>query len=263
MDPQLTGTPAFQELGFGFIEIGPIVFRASAEQISPIWLDGQIAFSTSAEKVPLKQALQLVGNHGFHVPLFARLDISLTTQQLQACLEHLAPFVDGFLLHTQHINQLKQAVGIPIPIYQIISAEQITNSVQLAPSVQGVCIDAPFTTTTDRLVEQKNSLQALQHGLQTLKRDYPHIPRMTTGGIYSPADAVALKEAGADLMMLTEGYVQVEYGVAKAYPRKICRSVNTNSSTAAMALVFSFRTCHFYWWCYRSIFCTKYRHLTI
>lgn len=218
MDPQLTGTPAFQELGFGFIEIGPIVFRASTEQISPIWLDGQIAFSTSAEKVPLKQALQLVGNHGFHVPLFARLDISLTTQQLQACLEHLAPFVDGFLLHTQHINQLKQAVGIPI--YQIISAEQITNSVQLAPSVQGVCIDAPFTTTTDRLVEQKNSLQALQHGLQTLKRDYPHIPRMTTGGIYSPADAVALKEAGADLMMLTEGYVQVGPGLPKRIHEK-------------------------------------------
>ena len=60
LDPQLTGMTAFQELGFGYLEIGPIVFREPTIQIPPKWQQNHISFSSTGEKVTLKKALQLI-----------------------------------------------------------------------------------------------------------------------------------------------------------------------------------------------------------
>lgn len=213
IDPKLTAMPAFQELGFGFLEMGPIVFKEPTQQITPIWLQEQIAFSKSTEMVPLKNALQLLITNEFHVPIFARLHTHLTPQDLQRCIEQLAPFVHGFFLDAQQMNILNQDVGVPI--YQIIPAALVANSVQLNPAAHGVVLDTPYTIVDERMIEQEYSLQTLQQAVTTIKKHAPHIPIITNGGIYSPADGVALKEAGADLCMLTEGYVKAGPGLPK------------------------------------------------
>lgn len=213
IDPQLTAMPAFQELGFGFLEIGPIVLKQSTTPTPPIWMDGQIAFSTFSESIALKDALRLLNTTKFHVPLFARLHPALDERDLQRCIEQLAPFVDGFLLTESHIQLLPLNVGVPV--YQVLAPELVTNSLQLANRASGVILDAPYKTLNERFIEQENSLQTLQQAVKVMKTHSPYLPVITNGGIYTPADAIQLKEAGADLCMLTEGYVKAGPGLPK------------------------------------------------
>lgn len=213
LDPQLTATTAFQELGFGYLEIGPIVFRAPAIQIAPQWQNNHIAFSTSGEKVTLKRALQVVIANEFHVPLFARLDESLCKVDLQHCMEQLSPFVDGFFLYSKQLELLHCEIGVPI--YQIISANEVRDQIHLANSIHGIVIDAPFSTSGDHLIEQADGLQILQEAVQLMKKQRPNLSIITSGAINAPSDALLLNEAGADLMMLTEGYVKAGPGLPK------------------------------------------------
>ena len=213
IDPTLTGMPAFQELGFGFLEIGPIVLREPETQFPPVWLANQIAFSTSPEKVPLKRALRQLIKTSFHVPVFARIDDSLNTQDLHRCIEQLVPFVDGLFLYSKQLNQLADDVGVPI--YQIISAEFVTDVSAISNRAHGVIIDAPSITVADCIIEQENSLLRLQQGVQLLKQSNPQIPVITNGGVYTPQDAIVLVEADVQLIMLKEGYVKAGPGLPK------------------------------------------------
>lgn len=206
LDPKLTATTAFQELGFGYLEIGPIVFRAPAIQFAPSWQNEQIAFSTSAEKVTLKRALQVVLTNELHVPLFARLDESLCAVELQHCMEQLSPFVDGFFLYPKQLELLQREFGVPI--YQIFSANEVNDKIHIANTIQGIVIDAPLSRSDDYLIEQADGLQLLQQAVQLMKTHRPHLPIITSGAIHTPSDALVLNEAGADLLMLTEGYVK-------------------------------------------------------
>ena len=213
IDPLLTGMPAFQELGFGFLEIGPIVLKAPEMQIPPVWLADQIAFSSTPEKVPLKRALQQLIKTPFHVPVFARLDSSINSQDLHRCVEQLIPFVDGFFLHAQQLELLTKTIGIPC--YQIMHADETITSNSILNTVDGVVLDPPYLLIENRIVEQKNSLHALQQAVSRIKTKFPQLPIITTGGITTPADALVLNRAGADFMLLTEGYVKAGPGLPK------------------------------------------------
>lgn len=213
IDPLLSGMPAFQELGFGFLEIGPIVLKEPEIQLPPVWLADQIAFSQSPEKVPLKRALRQLIKTPFHVPIFSRLDDSLNSHDLHTCIEQLTPFVDGFILHTQQIELLSKAVGIPY--FQIMTADEALNTVSISPKVDGVVIDPPYLKSENRIVEFKNSLHTLQQAVSRIKTKFPQLHIMTTGGITTPADALTLATAGADFMLLTEGYVKAGPGLPK------------------------------------------------
>ncbi|MGN7476597.1 dihydroorotate dehydrogenase [Solibacillus silvestris] len=213
LDPELTGMAAFQELGFGFLEIGPVVFREPSIQIPPRWQQNRISFSHSGEKVSLKKALQLVTTENFHVPLFARLDENLCAVGLHRCIEQLSPFVDGFFLYAEQLEQLHEETGVSI--YQIIPSSKFKNNIRLAKNVHGVVIEVPYLTTEDYSIEQIDGLHTLKEAVQIIKKNYSDLPIITNGGINCPSDAVILQEAGADLMMLTEGYVTAGPGLPK------------------------------------------------
>ncbi len=213
IDPQLGGTVAFQELGFGFLEIGPIVFQKPSIIIPPVWQQNHIAFSNNGEKVSLKAALQLVITKKLHVPIFARLDESLSIFDLQQCIEQLSPFVDGFFLYSHHIEQLVSKVGVPI--YQIIPTQFENKGIQLFNSIDGVVIDGPYTTLENRVIEQDKGLLAIKETVLSIKNNSPNTPIITNGSIESPSDALILLNAGADLIMLTEGYVKTGPGLPK------------------------------------------------
>lgn len=213
IDPLLTGMPAFQGLGFGFLEIGPIVLKEPKTQIPPVWLADQIAFSQLPEKVPLKRALRQLIKTPFDVPIFARLDDSLNTHDLHTCLEQLIPFVDGLFLHPQQVKLLNKAVGIPC--YLIMTADQTVTSDSIPFIVDGIVLNPPYTIVEDRMVEQKDSLLTIQQAASSIKTNSPQLPIITTGGIRTPADALTLTAAGADLMLLTEGYVKSGPGLPK------------------------------------------------
>ena len=221
IDPQLTGMTAFQQLGFGYLEIGPIVFREPKNQIPPIWQQNHISFSTTGEKVTLKNAFQFFMTNNIKVPLFARLDESLGIFELRRCIEQLSPFVDGFFLYTKQLNQLDNKTEKQLPIYQIISADCVNNSVQFAETISGIVIEVPYSTMEDRFIEHTDGLRMLQKAVQFTKSKHPSLPIITCGGIESPSDALILHEVGADLMMLTEGYVKTGPGLPKRIHEKL------------------------------------------
>lgn len=238
IDPQLTGITAFQELGLSFIEIGPIVVKTSALQLPPQWQAQQISFSHTGEKVLLKNALKLVINQNIHIPLFVRLDESLNKQDLYTCIAQLTPYVDGFFLNASHIEQLDSDMGVTL--YQIISTDSIKKISKVPEVVRGFIIDAPISATEDRYSEHSNAFPLLRQAVQDFKNSLPDYPILTRGGVKTPAQALSLKESGADLIMLSEGYVKTGPGLPKRIHERLLYEKETRSSSQSWHWSFLF-----------------------
>ncbi|WP_339215651.1 dihydroorotate dehydrogenase [Solibacillus sp. FSL W8-0372] len=227
LDPQLTGVTAFQELGLSFIEIGPILVKKPARQLPPKWQEQQISFSHTEEKVLLKNALKLVITKNIHFPLFARLDESLNRQDLYTCITQLSPYVDGFFLYASQIEQLDSDIGATL--YQIISADSAKTIEQVPRAVSGFIIDAPITASEDRYSEHSNAFSLMHQAVKDLKSSFPDSPIITSGAVESPSQALSIKESGADLIMLSEGYIKAGPSLPKRIHERLLYEKETRS----------------------------------
>ncbi|WP_336046448.1 beta/alpha barrel domain-containing protein [Solibacillus ferritrahens] len=238
LDPQLTGVTAFQELGFNFIEIGPIVVKKPAVQLPPQWHDQHISFSHTEEKVLLKNVLKLVITKNIRIPLFARFDENLSKQELYTCITQLTPYVEGFFLYSDQIAQLDLDIGATL--YQIVSVDSAKTIRQVPAIVRGFVIDAPITATKDHYSEHSNAFPLLQQAVQELKKSFPDYPIVTRGGVESPSQALCLKEYGTDLIMLSEGYVKTGPGLPKRIHERLLYEKEIHSSSQSWHWSFLF-----------------------
>ena len=219
IDPQLSGLKAFQELGFGFIEIGPIVLSEPEEQLSPIRRNGRILFADHQEKVPLKLALKKLTRLNSRLPIFAHIDPDVTEKEWRLIVHHLTPYADAFIGTSEQIFLYdEQAVR---PFYVSVSAEEINKkeseiAILIAHSnVSGIVLQAPRQVDHDYWHEANQANEMLAEAVAQAKAAYPHLAVITSGGTESPEDAMRLHRAGADLLMLTSGYIHSGPGLPK------------------------------------------------
>jgi dihydroorotate dehydrogenase len=223
IDPNLSGINAFQELGFGFVEIGPIVLNEPKAQIEPRIKNSTILFSEHQEKVPLKLVIKKLTSLNIKIPLFAKIDAQVNSNEWDIIVQHLTPFVEAFIVTRQQIYSFldKGAVSLERPFYVSFSSDEISkNEIEIGKLIKhtcigGVVINAPRRTKDSYWHEASNANECLTKTVKQVKDQHPELIVITSGGVETPEEACDLVGAGADLLMLSEGYVKAGPGLPK------------------------------------------------
>lgn len=223
IDPSLSGMNAFPQLGFGFLEIGPIVLHEPKEQLAPIMNKEHILFSNDQEMVPLKLALKKLMSFNSRIPIFAKIDTQVKRNEWDVIVQHLTPFVDAFIATSEQISSFIEKSELPLrrTFYVSYSADEI-NQQQLEirklieqKSISGIVINAPRQTIDNYWHEEAHANECLAKVVKQVKDLHPELVVITSGGVETPEEGQVLVQAGADLLMLTEGYVKAGPGLPK------------------------------------------------
>lgn len=229
IDPNLSGINAFQELGFGFIEIGPIVLNEPKIQLEPRITNSHILFSEHHEKVPLKLAIKKLTSLNIKVPILAKIDAAVTKSEWNIIVQHLTPFVDAFIGTSEQINSFvaNDAICLERSYYVSLFTDG-KDDIDLAnrkiiqhPGVDGIVINAPRRSEDNYWYEAENANECLAKIAKQVKDLYPEIIVITSGGVETPEEARTLVHAGADLLILTAGYIKAGPGLPKRFHERL------------------------------------------
>ncbi|MCH8150008.1 MAG: hypothetical protein IH987_18855, partial [Planctomycetes bacterium] len=114
VDPFLSATPALAELGFGFLEVGPIVANPAARG-GAIRVDGAnetLHFELPREALTPKAASQrLERDRPFRQPVFARIEPS-SPEEAREMLNVLGDCVDGFVVPINLLEVVRELFDI-------------------------------------------------------------------------------------------------------------------------------------------------------
>ncbi len=223
IDPNLSGIYAFQELGFGFIEIGPIVLDEPKARIEPRMENSRILFSEHQEKVPLKQVIKKLTNLNIHIPIFAKIDAQVNRNEWDLIVQHLTPFVDAFIATSEQINSClgNSVISWERPFYVSFSSDEMNKKeIEIGKLIKhkcivGIVVNAPRRAVDSYWHEASNANEYLANTVKQVKDQHSELIVITSGGVETPAEACALVRAGADLVLLTEGYVKAGPGLPK------------------------------------------------
>lgn len=228
IDPLLTGTKAFGNLGFGFIEIGPVTLNPSPASSTATFSkeQEQIIFPSCLESIGLAQTVaKLRAVQPAQKPLFIRIGKSENDEDTLAIIQSLLPYGDAFiieegfnenvclevkrilrekaLLHSIHLEQINQKITL---------IKDLTNK-QL---IDGIVIEEQAIKQEKQQYYPAQQASELQAALQGLKdHGLEKIPKIISGGILEPQDALDMFAHGADLVMLSSGYVLSGPGLPK------------------------------------------------
>lgn len=216
VDPHLSGLQAFQNLGFGFIEIGPV--SLDEKEIPSIKLQSEQIIVSSPQFIQVDEAVQKIQSlKKKKLPFFIRLDGSLN--ELTNLAEKLNPYADVLIVpftsiqHTEDLKRLSEFSG-GIPLVLTIPAKEVCNEpvceLLLSLKADGVVLEEEVTPLPTE--DHQIALLAAVKGIRNQDQEYPII---TVGGIKEPKDALSLYKEGATLTLLSYEYVFTGPGLPK------------------------------------------------
>ncbi|MFT4416958.1 dihydroorotate dehydrogenase [Fredinandcohnia humi] len=206
IDPLLSGSRAFSNLGFGFMEIGPVTLAPTLNPSFPV-VDSKneiIVFPENCESIGLEKTLRKLKKWKSKQPVMIRLAGS-DVEQLELMAE-LEMYADAFisdsytLTLSQNITKIPVYFAVPVDQLQEISIDSIEKG------FSGIVLDE---------IISKTYFTTLLDTISFLKKEGYSKPILTVGGISEPEDALQLLDAGADLVMLSGGYVFSGPGLTK------------------------------------------------
>ncbi|MCM3760325.1 dihydroorotate dehydrogenase [Alkalihalobacillus oceani] len=213
IDPEQTAGSAFEHLGFGFLEIGPVTVRGP-QQRSTLAIDHReqtITFDRNNEVVSLEKAERFLSSRKRQLPRFIRLRGS--NEEVMEIAKQLERFAVAFILErdkdsdAEQLHHLQKEVTPPV-FLAIVSSDVEQLSFAATTTCDGIVLDEPDVSRREALEEH---LQAIT----LLKKQGFNRTIVTSGGVYEPADGLRLLGAGADLIMLSAGYVFAGPGLPK------------------------------------------------
>lgn len=224
VDPLLTGTNAFFHLGFGFVEVGPVRDTPIMERPATI-RQNQILYPVPTESIGIEKTIKKLEQlRPYKKPIFIRLDSSQSFKHLFSQMSSLSPYGDAFILEgilkkneLQHIKeQLHQ------PILRSVNQNQLKKEIATIHYmynhglIDGIVIEENFVKDDKWQFSQSNQTPELVQSLKLLRENHlSHMPTIISGGIREPQDAMMLFEHGADLVMLSSGYILSGPGLPK------------------------------------------------
>lgn len=239
IDPLLSGTRAFPKLGFGFIEVGPVTLTPNQSQSKATFSQAreQIIFPSPFESIGLDATVdKLRMLQAINQPLFIRIGKTNSHEELFLLLEKLLPYAKTFiledLLNENVVHRLKQMDGFPkllLSIKQSQLSSQISHIEALFRKqfIDGIVIDENFTIQGNTQFSEPNQTSDILLSLDLLqKHGLSNMPSVISGAINEPQDALLFLEHGADLVMLSSGYVfsgpglpkRINEGILENYP---------------------------------------------
>ncbi|WP_342039401.1 dihydroorotate dehydrogenase [Gracilibacillus kekensis] len=195
IDPLLTGTTAFTNLGFGFLEVGPITLeRKDGDQFPLVDTENQsIEFPSDQGSIGLHATVTKLRSIKTKQPIFIRL--SGTDRELENLILTLDPYADGFIIDNKEQSLISLTSK---PVYCAIPSEQkLKESIfELQSKFSGILLSL-----------DENNVEEYMSKIKKIRDCGYSKTIITSGGIKEPQHALDIIEAGADLVLLTDGYV--------------------------------------------------------
>lgn len=218
IDPYLSGTTAFSNLGFGFIEIGPI----GPATVSPAHFsvsENEIHFPVSLESLGMEITLQkLSARKPLHQPIFIRMSQNLAFEDLLTALPSFTPYGDAFIFEKQYttgeINAIKKGLGNK-PLLLSIQQSSAASMIRPLKEWDGIILEENSVITGSVQRFPPKQTNDFISSLRILKSNGFEKPIIIAGGVLEPEDAIILLEEGAALIMLSSGYVLSGPGLPK------------------------------------------------
>ena len=233
LDAKAAALPALARFGFGFLEVGPVtpegtdagasITRRPTEEA--LWSpDPPASLSLAAAAPRLAEASRL------GLPVIARLGAS----DCRRMIEELSPHVHLFSLDTLRIAMAAGWSGeewtahlrtvldaSPRPVLLCVPADldpEASSFVEAAVSagVNGLLVDGSVAAEPDgRLIGEPAREPAREQVRRWRSRYGRDLFLIASGGVHEPADALALRDAGADLVQVDSGLVYTGPGLPK------------------------------------------------
>ncbi|KGX85229.1 dihydroorotate dehydrogenase [Pontibacillus marinus] len=218
LDPNLTGLEVFGSLGHSFIEIGPVTLREEEGNVPQLNDKDRLWFHKQYEMPHLTYVEKKLRKIALHKPVMLHIDPKATQSQVVQIVESLKPYVSSFIVKQEQLEWI-ESCNQDTPIYvSIESTEKDTIMNFNHPYVSGVVINPPINWDGEENYfkeDQKVSNDFMCKRITSVKDIDQDLTIITRGGIREPHDALHLKNAGADLMILESGYVFTGPGLPK------------------------------------------------
>jgi hypothetical protein len=233
IDSRLTATRALAQLGFGYLEIGPVAASAGAGP-GPIERDASAAklrFHSPQATISVDDARRrLAAAKVARAPLLARID-ARSSQGIAGVISALTPHVAAFVATLDGFARLTDAgVGGSRPLLLALTADQWNDQdaqrhcveAVAAGRVAGLIVDPPrdsafASSGRDAAIElspaaHSATLAVLRDIRGALGSD---LLLIAAAGIHTPVDALDALAAGATLVQVDAGLVFSGPGLAK------------------------------------------------
>jgi dihydroorotate dehydrogenase len=226
VDPLLTGTKAFSNLGFGFIEVGPVTVNPNKPSCQVTYNEerNNILYPSQLESIGVMETLKkLKALSPSKKPIFVRIDHAGTYKEQLSIVETLIEYGDAFIIEeNMSISEWEgfgNAVGSK-PLLYSVPHDECSNAriSQLIDKklIDGIIIEEQSKIIDDKKIRPLNQVESIGQVVTTIKQgELAHIPLIVSGGIHEPKDALLFFEKGADLVMLSGGYVLSGPGLPK------------------------------------------------
>lgn len=263
LDVYARALPAWQRFGFGLLEVGPVTVgekqhRIAAERDDARSVIRLLSPTPGPPLAPLVEQLRRDGRP--QTPLLIRLGIApetnaaTATHECRTMIGELRPHACGFSLATLRVamqsawspEEWTEHVGIvvresmPNPVLLCVPADrQFTESspwidAALGAGAKGIVCDgasalhAGFELGASAVAASRELVTSLRKHLGT------GVPIIASGGVQSPRDALALYDAGADVVQVDDGLVFSGPGLPKRINEAVLARRLANSPTTTM-----------------------------
>lgn len=220
IDPQLSGINAFPQLGFGVIEIGPVTSKPGLPDSTAFFseADAALFLPEKAESIGLDATIsKLKKLKNYRTPLMVRLGEPAKTA------EDIKDYGDVFVVNFNSIHGIQELSSIKdilqnkpilLAVKHTVVAEKLSELTALSKIADGIVIDEDSIYEEGKWKVPLRQTEGMLKALKLLKEE-TRLPLITSGGIVEPADALALISAGAELVLLSGGYVASGPGLPK------------------------------------------------
>ncbi|MCR2822306.1 dihydroorotate dehydrogenase [Lederbergia panacisoli] len=209
VDPQLSGLTAFQNLGFGFLEIGPVSINGSGKK-GELFIDQKLEEIHGFSGVPIKLSTIEEKLHSLKkkkMPFFIRVEGSL--QEIKQICGKLHSYSDGFIIDSSAFDTANQYENFK---------EKLSKPVILGCSSDDMNIIEKLNdyNPSGILLEGCHSPDRMSDFLIKARKSFgSDLPIIILSRIREPFDAVKLLDNGASLVMLGYDYVFAGPGLPK------------------------------------------------
>ncbi|KKI91655.1 dihydroorotate dehydrogenase [Bacillus sp. SA1-12] len=219
VDPNLSGTAAFVNLGFSFIEIGPVTMNPSHSNVKPYYnrQEQRITFPAEAETLGLKKTVEKLEQFS---SLSMKKIIRIKGSESEMVELAAALGMYGDIIVLEYSEALRPE--LISKIQKQLAGKKIFLSVQtdLLKEACSTFLSFFYSNNLDGVIldedKSNNPFLDLLTSLKILRMEMDKtVPIITSGGVHEPKDAIALLDSGATLLLLSSGYITAGPGLPK------------------------------------------------
>ncbi|RSD29201.1 dihydroorotate dehydrogenase [Mesobacillus subterraneus] len=218
IDPQLSGIQAIPHLGFGLLEIGPVTLEQNNNEKAAKITGEDLLLPKMNESVGLDAAVNKITKlNNRSVPMFIRLG------EPSEVAGTLKDFGDIFVIDIDLIKdadellQLKKTLEnkpVLLAVEHTSARESLIKLKKLSVSANGIMVDENAVSDGGMLRLPLQQTEEMATTLKMLKKELD-LPLVASGGVVEPADALSLFNSGAELVLLSGGYIASGPGLPK------------------------------------------------